>query len=285
MQTDAARLTILMPVKHYHPVFLQKALDCVQNQTKPSWHLHVIVEPRDLAHFADLLEKPLQDSRIQLICNEGRGLSGAFNTGMRHAQSDFAAILLADDLWDPQTVEVLDRNIRSRPNVDFFHSSRRYIDEEDRPISSIYQSKEQFRVEDFFNSPPVKHLLCWRIARAMEFGGMDESLNSYGPDDYDFPWCMAEHGAVFQAIPECLYLYRDHRETYRLTTHEPLDAQKWQIHAILTKHGASADFIQTRLSQAESSYLRQSLFKSSFDRWIKRLFGWKPREIYRESYR
>jgi len=34
------------------------------------------------------------------------------------------------------------------------------------------------------------------------------SRNNHGPDDYDFPWTMAEAGAVFCAIKDPLYLYR-----------------------------------------------------------------------------
>jgi hypothetical protein len=43
---------------------------------------------------------------------------------------------------------------------------------------------------------------------------MDGTLNSVGPDDFDFPWSMAEHGAVVRAIPDCLYLDRDHRSSF-----------------------------------------------------------------------
>ena len=33
--------------------------------------------------------------------NEGRKLAGAMNTGMRHAETPFVAILLSDDMWAP----------------------------------------------------------------------------------------------------------------------------------------------------------------------------------------
>ena len=53
----------------------------------------------------------------------------------------------------------------------------------------------------------------------MAFGGMDESLNSVGPDDYDFPWCMAERGAKFMAMGGVsLYIQRSSR---RLSIDDP----------------------------------------------------------------
>jgi hypothetical protein len=86
--------------------------------------------------------------------------------------------------------------IRAHPDTDFFHSSRRVIDEQDQPLSSVHRSRAEFALTDFVGGSPVKHLLCWRRAKGLAVGGLDESLNSVGPDDYDFPWTMAEHGPV-----------------------------------------------------------------------------------------
>lgn len=284
-RTPAAEpfLTALMPLKNYHLSHLRKAVDSIINQTSPRWRLLIIVEKDELDFFKTILAEALADFRIKVIENEGRKLSGAFNSGMRHAQTQFVAILLADDMWTSDAVAVLGRHINEFPSIDFFHSSRRYVDENDLPISSIYPSKPDFRIEEFFTAPPVKHLLCWRKSKALAFGGMDESLNSVGPDDYDFPWSMAEHGATFKAIKECLYLYREHLDAYRLTTHLPLSVHQREIARIMKKHGAGASTIRIRLSQARSGYLRQCLYRSRFDQWVKLKLGldlrrrwWRP---------
>src|SRR5437016_1060832 len=126
------------------------------------------------------------------------------------AVTDFVAILHGDDMWEPEAVEVLARHMAASPETDFFHSARRYVDDEGRAISEAHASPPTVRVEDFVRLTPVKHLMCWRRDLALSFGGMDESL-VIGPDDYDFPWSMAEHEATFTYIPDCLYVYRDHR--------------------------------------------------------------------------
>ena len=61
------------------------------------------------------------------------------------------------------------------------------------------------------------------MALGLASGGVDESLNNFGSDDYDFPWTMLEHGAVSTRFPRPLYIFRDHREGYRLTTHVPAE--------------------------------------------------------------
>jgi len=284
--SDSPQLTVLLPLKNYHLAHLHKAVGSVLNQTSQQWRLLIIVEQGEADQFGSLLADALKDPRIKLIENEGRKLSGAFNTGMRHARTEFVGILLADDMWTENAVAVLGRNICEFPAVDFFHSSRRYIDQDDGSISSVYRSKESFEISEFLYAPPVKHLLCWRIDKALSFGGMDESLNSVGPDDYDFPWSMAERGATFKAIEDCLYLYREHLDSYRLTTHLPLSVHQREIARIMAKHGADAATIKTRLSQAKASYLRQCLFRSQFDQWLKRKLGFNLRERWwRPEYR
>jgi glycosyltransferase involved in cell wall biosynthesis len=272
-----------MPVKRFHEAYLREAIASVLRQTSPAWRLIVVTESVQAAALGETLEPVLRDSRISLVTNEGRKLGGAFNTGMRHAATDFVAILLGDDLWDSRAVEVLGRRIASSPEADFLHSSRRYVDDDGKPISGVVPARSSIALEDFASGTPIKHLLCWRRDLALSFGGMDESLD-LGPDDFDFPWCMAEHGARFAPVPECLYVYRDHRRVYRLTTHVPQSLQARQLARVLAKHGLDRAEIRRRVAEARRSHLQQALYASPLDRSIKRLRGADPRSGWRETY-
>lgn len=278
-------LTALLPLKNYEPRFLAEALESLFRQTRPDWRLVIVAEPEDAAPLRAVLAAALEDPRVRLTVNRGRKLAGAFNTGMREAETEFVAILLADDLWALTAVAVLEECIARYPEVDFFHSARRIVDESGQPISDVHRPPEHFTLADFIWTSPVKHLLCWRREKALSFGGMDESLESVGPDDWDFPWMMLEHGAVFKAVAECLYIYRDHRDAYRLTTHLPRSVHLRETRRILRKHGAAPAAISERLRQAKRSYLRQCLYRNRFDRWLKQAIGVAPRTGWRESYR
>jgi len=278
-------LTALLPLKNYQPSFLAEALDSLFRQTDPDWRLLIVIEPEDAAALRSVLAVALADARVRLAINRGRKLSGAFNTGMREAETEFVAILLADDLWAPNAVAVLEQSFREFPEVDFFHSARRLVDDSGQPISSVHRPREHFAPADFIATSPVKHLLCWRRAKALAFGGMDESLQSVGPDDWDFPWSMLEHGAVFKALAECLYIYRDHRDAYRLTTHLPRSLHLRETRRILAKHGVPRAAIAQRLRQAKRTYLRQCLYRNRLDRWLKQTLGIVPRAMWRDSYR
>jgi len=282
---NECRITVLMPLKNYHLDYLRKAVESVINQSCPYWHLLIIIEKGDSDHFRNSLEKELDDSRVEMIINKGRKLAGAINSGMRYTTPDFVALLLADDRWSTDAVKVLNDHIAKYPHIDFFHSSRAIIDENGNPLSSVHYSKENLSVTDFKLGSSVKHLLCWRKDKALSIGGLDESLNSVGPDDWDFPWTMAERGATFKAVKECLYYYRDHRESYRLTTHLPLSVHKREIRRIMEKHGVGPLIIEERIAAAERSYLRQCLYRSAIDRWLKEKLGYEARRGWREKYR
>jgi glycosyltransferase involved in cell wall biosynthesis len=277
-------ITALLPLRAYHPQFLDKAVNSLLSQTSPDWELKIIVERSDAGKFEDVLQHALQDSRIDLVINRGRKLAGAINSGMSAATTDFVALLLGDDEWAPQAIEVLSGAIQRHPDSDFFHSSRRYIDETGAFISSIYQSRQNVTLADFRAGTPVKHLLCWRRSLAMQFGGLDESLNSVGPDDFDFPWTMAEHGAVFQSVDECLYHYREHDECFRLTTELPRSLHEKEIQRVLQKHGLTRDEINAWIESGRRSYLQQCKYDSQWQRWFYRLTN-RTRRMHRPTYR
>jgi glycosyltransferase involved in cell wall biosynthesis len=277
------KLTVLMAVGAYRERYLNEAVGSIVAQTCPHWRLLVITEERQRAELKGVLAGHPADPRIAVIANERPQLAAKLNTGMKRAETEFVAILHGDDMWSPEAVEVLVSSIAACPEIDFFHSSRRFIDDGGRPVSSVYRSRPLGSLADFLVSSPVKHLLCWRREKGLAIGGMDESMD-VAVDDFDFPWSMAEHGATFKAVPECLYIYRDHRECFRLTTHVPMSHRTRGMARIMRKHGADRSAIAARLARAERGYLRQCLFRSRFDRWMKSRRGYDPQRGWRETY-
>lgn len=276
-------VTALMPLKNYHPKYLKKAVDSVFKQTNPLWRLMIIVEPQDLESFSEILQEELQDPRVSIVVSYGRQLAGSYNTGMKHATTPFVAGIHADDLWSINAIQTLTDHIQKFETVDMFHSSIMVIDENDRPMTRIFQSKKKFDLEDFKNGSPVKHLMCWRPEKALSYGGMDETLNSIGPDDLDFPWTMAERGFTFYGMRECLYFHRAHFDSYRLTTHVPQDTQSSELRRIMTKHGMKPEEIDQRLGTM-NSYFKQVIYKDDDDKRLKEAMG-APHPRIHEDYR
>jgi glycosyltransferase involved in cell wall biosynthesis len=268
-----------MPVRNAIPHYFRQAVESVFSQTTPHWNLIVVHDADEsTAHTLSLLEElaSRNDARVRIEQNDSKMLSGALNTGMKKATTPYVCTLLSDDLLASEAIETMSRAIAANPSIDFFYSSRKLIDENGKSKSKILQAKS-FSIADFRNYGPVKHLQCWKVSSALKIGGMDESLGLHGADDYDFPWCMAEAGYSFQAVPECLYYYREH-SGYRLTTHVPLDIQIHEIRKILRKHGLSETDIEEQIKKRKKGYLRQALYSTESNHeqrfsWITRL--WK----------
>jgi glycosyltransferase involved in cell wall biosynthesis len=278
-------VTVLMPCKDVKASFFRQALSSVFSQSDSLWNLIVVYDLSDNLETTEVLKelRNSKDKRISVIKNKSRLLTGALNTGMRYAKTPFVCSLLCDDLLDEKTIEVLNRYIDEYPDVDYFHSSRMYIDENGNPISGIKRAIESFNLSDFKSYGPVKHLHCWKVKSALAIGGMDESLGLHGADDYDFPWCMAEAGYSFKAIPECLYYYRDHREHYRLTTHVPLNTQINELKKIWKKHGLTEEEMEEQVKIRTSRYLKQALYLDDQDKKRKESENYDIREGWREK--
>jgi hypothetical protein len=119
---------------------------------------------------------------------------------------------------------------------------------------------------------------------ALAIGGMDELLNSVGPDDFDFPWTMAEHGARFVPVPDCLYIYRDHRACFRLTTHIPRRTHERELRRILAKHGVDEKLISERVAESRETYLKQCLYSTDLHAKLHNLLRLGTRAPWRETY-
>lgn len=281
-----APLSIFLPVTHYVPRYLEEGVASVFSQTSPDWELLLVVDSDRIGHFTDFLQGAAGDPRVRVIGRQGgAGLAAAYNTAMRQARTPFMTPLLGDDLLAPEAVSVLQTARAERPEVDFFFSGRRYIDDEGGAISGAYLPHEPLTRERFIAGSPVKHLMCWRVAAALACGGVDPSLGNFAADDYDFPWTMFESGAIFKALPQVLYLYRDHRMGVRLTTHITKDIQKWTLRAILKKHGVPEAIVREQVRVASRGYMRQSLFRNAWHRRLHEWIGMRPGRAWREPYR
>jgi hypothetical protein len=191
---------------------------------------------------------------------------------------------MGDDLLVPEAAEVFGDCIRNDPGVDVFYGGRRFIDAEGHPLSTDRLPDPLVTAERFEAGSPVKHPFCWRVRVGLACGGVDETLDNFASDDYDFPWTMLDHGAVFKPVPRVLYLFRDHREGYRLTTHVPRSVQRHGLRRILEKHGVSRRMIRRRVRSASRGYLRQSLFRNRLHQWIRERLGFDPGAGWREPY-
>jgi len=248
-------ITVLMPCKDQKKEFFFDALQSMLQQTSSRWRLLVITDPASPPDL-ELWTESVQDNRIELLRCPNAGFARALNYGLSAANTCFVSILLSDDRYAPNAIEVLIAYRERFPAADFFHSARRHINERGALWGDVMPTRKTFDLDYFWTrGSPVKHLLCWRREKAIDIGGMDESLSLHGCDDYDFPWRMAEAGARFQAIDECLYEYRLHHSHDRLTTSVAVQRQITTLRKMFDRHAVPARESDRFVQRAISNYL------------------------------
>lgn len=88
--------------------------------------------------------RQFDDPRLKIIQQKNRGLPGARNTGIRHAQGEYLSLLDADDLWLPEKLEKHVKHLQASPKVGVSFSYSVFIDEESRSMG-IYQMPRKIR--------------------------------------------------------------------------------------------------------------------------------------------
>jgi glycosyltransferase involved in cell wall biosynthesis len=96
------------------------------------------------------------DSRIKIIHQQNRGLAGARNTGIRHAEGDYIAFLDGDDLWLPEKLTKHIEHLENSPEVGVSFSRSALIDSAGNSLNTYLMPKlKDITVEDLFRSNPI----------------------------------------------------------------------------------------------------------------------------------
>ena len=95
--------------------FIKKTVESVISQSYDNFEI-IIVNDGSTDNSASVVEG-IDDNRITLINQENQGEGVARNTGIRHANAEWVALLDADDTWHPQFLERCISLIKSFPEA------------------------------------------------------------------------------------------------------------------------------------------------------------------------
>lgn len=133
--SDPPKISIVIPV-YNGARYLGETLDSALNQTETNWEL-LLVDDGSTDNSVELAEHYVKrDSRIRLIRQKNGGVVDARNRGITQTnqQSTFVILLDQDDVWEPDTLQVLQAALESQPNCVAAHGVIRMIDAGDSPF-------------------------------------------------------------------------------------------------------------------------------------------------------
>ncbi len=120
------KVSVILPVYRVEK-YIGAAVESVLEQTYKDFEL-IIVDDGSPDRSVEICQQ-FTDPRIKIIRQENRGLAGARNTGIRHAQAEYFAFLDGDDLWLPEKLEKNVEHLQNSPDVGVSFSRSALIDE------------------------------------------------------------------------------------------------------------------------------------------------------------
>jgi Glycosyl transferase family 2 len=144
---------------------------------------------------------------ITVISKENGGKSSALNVGLAKARGEFAALLDADDAYEPRRIEALGALAAERPDLDLLMTDAHL--ELDGRIVGRFCSETPFATRAQRTAILDRcFVVCpsFRISRLEQVGGFDESIRM--AEDWDCWIRLIMHGVLVGLVDAPLYRYR-----------------------------------------------------------------------------
>lgn len=229
------KVSVIVPVYNVER-YIAKTIRSVLSQTYTEFEL-IIVDDESPDRSIEICQQ-FNDPRIKIVHQRNRGLAGARNTGIRHAQGNYIALLDSDDLWLPEKLEKHVQHLEQSPQVGISFSRSAFIDEANHPLG-VYQMP---KLKDITGA----HLLCRNpigngsapVIRREVLDAIAYSANLYGTEElfyFDDTFRQSEDIECWirvvlqtnwkiEGIPDALTLYRVNTESLSANVIKQLDS-------------------------------------------------------------
>lgn len=206
MSTDNPLISILMPYYKF-PDLLVEAANSVRAQTYSNWELIVVDDCSPTVSAKNALAT-IDDARIKVFRHaENFGNAQARNTAASHSSGDFFLPLDSDDLISPEYIEKALNAIKTN------NSSAAFCDVQIFGMHSRLYTPSTDLSDIFCGHYPHNTLLMKR--EVYEAVGGYKRFESIVDTEF---WISAiEIGTKFAYVPEPLYHYRQHKNSFSQT--------------------------------------------------------------------
>jgi len=189
--------------------FIAETIKSVQAQTFADWEL-VIVNDGSTDETVEIIQS-FADSRIHLISQPNQGRGPARARAMRLTRGEHIAFLDADDLWEPEMLEMCLDTFKAHPEAGLVHTNWRYMDEFGNKSNtpSYWQPWRGDVLDRLILDLPFITPGVMVKRQALEKAGVlrtDYQLI----DDWDLWLLLALSGCLFECVDQPLAYYRRH---------------------------------------------------------------------------
>jgi glycosyltransferase involved in cell wall biosynthesis len=237
------KVSVIIPV-YKAEKYIEHTLRSVLNQSYQNLEI-LVIDDESPDRSVEICQQ-FSDSRIRIIHQKNRGLAGARNTGIRHAQGEYLAFLDADDLWLADKIEKHIAHLESSPNLGVSFSPSAFIDENSNPWGLYQISKlRDITPLDLFCRTPIGNGSA-AVFRREVFESIKFFDTLYGStEDFYFDENFRESEDVecwlriaiqttweMEGIPQALTLYRVNSSSLSANLHKKLESWKKLIEKV-----------------------------------------------------
>lgn len=198
--------------------YLPRALESLDAQSFRDFEV-IVIDDGSTEH-ADIAYLDKLPPHIRLLRQKNRGLSGARNTGFRHAEGELVLPLDCDDALAPDFLQRTVAALQRDPEAGFAFTHIDLVGERSGILVKHYNAFEQL----FLNQLPY----CVLQRRAMweALGGYDESMRD-GYEDWEYNIRALRAGYRAVEVPEPLFIYTVSSSGMLLARSRRLHGQLW----------------------------------------------------------
>ena len=209
-------VSIIIPYKSPLPYF-EDCLKSIVNQSHKKLQIILVND-----HSTDDSEKlaykySIEDSRIKLVNNVGKGIVDALNTGSEIAKGKYITRMDADDRMSENKIEILRSLLEKKKTEHIAVGSVKYFASK-KPMGNGYLKYANWLNELTSNKKNFKEIYkectipscSWMMHRS-DFENIKGFKNLNYPEDYDFLFRVYYNQIKLTTTKEIIHLWRDHR--------------------------------------------------------------------------
>lgn len=236
--------------------YIDQAVDSILQQTWKKLEI-VVVDDGSTDNTSHVMQRYQDDPRVIYIKNQNQGQPKAKNCGIKHTQGDFIAFCDADDLWEPNKLQV-QLPLFDNPDVGIVYSEVSNIDEHNnRYVKAPNETRHigkvtsQLLIENFvpFGTSVI------RRACIEKNGIFDENFRM--GIDWDL-WLRYSLDWEFAYTPERTYIYRVWSGQMSTNYRGRYDYATRILNKFVAEHGSQLDPKYVRKAWADM-YVREAV--------------------------
>jgi len=195
--------------------FIQRALDSVFNQTYTNYEV-IVIDDGSTDNTVQILQPYMDSGKLHYIYQQNKGPERARNTGIKVARGSWIAFLDADDIWQPQKLQVFHDFIKKNPELVWVYSNMEVLNPDGSLRFRWFERKKLIGEGYIFNQLILE---CFIITSAVmvrqsalaEMGCFREDLD-FG-SDYRL-WLDIAKKYPIGKIDQSLTFYQRHGENF-----------------------------------------------------------------------